>query len=188
MAIPYYDRSNDGQGEWFSTPGASKLAWIGAITGIIGTVLLILWDGGKHVVLWAMLTKSDVSEWPTSLNWMRSARSLQNDLPWPAWMQSIPLGKVLRTDLLGLPALDLNVNLPEVFVGQVLPVGLMVGLPVLMSVVLWKLGIAKTRRDHMIAQFSGFIAVYIVLTIFGTALRGQGMELFFPQDVHPPIS
>ena len=189
MAIPYYDRSNDGQGEWFATPGAPKLAWIGAIVGTVGTILLILWDGSKHVRLWAMLTDHDQNEWPRALNWARSARALQNDLPWPEWMLNIPLGsKVLRADLLGLPPVDLNVNIPAMIVEQILPVGMMVGLPILMSIVLWKMGIAKTRRDHMIAQFSGFMAVYIVLTIFGTALRGQGMELYFPQDVRPPVS
>ena len=68
------------------------------------------------------------------------------------------------------------------------PVGLMIGLPVLFSIVLWKTGEAKTRRDHMIAQFSGFIATYIVLTIIGTAFRGQGMELMLPWQVKMPIS
>lgn len=189
MAIPYYDRSNDGQGEWLSTPGAWKLTWIGALVGSVGSILLIFWDGSKHVRLWAMLTDHDESEWPAWLNWTRGARALQDYLPWPAWSRDIPLGStVLRTDLLGLPPVDLDVDIPAMIVEQILPVGLMVGLPVLMSVVLWKMGLAKTRRDHMIAQFSGFIAVYIVLTIFGTALRGQGMELFFPQDVKPPIS
>ena len=189
MAIPYFDRSNDGQGQWMGTPRAWALTWIGAITGIVGTVLLILWDGKKHVVVWAWLTDHDENEWPIWLNWTRGARALQDDIPWPHWLESIPLGsKVLRTDLLGLSPVDLNVNIPAVIVEQLLPTGLMIGLPVLMSIVLWKLGLAKTRRDHMIAQFSGFIAVYIVLTIFGTALRGQGMELFPPWEVRPPIS
>jgi menaquinol-cytochrome c reductase cytochrome b/c subunit len=188
MAIPYYDRSNEGQGEWFATARAAKLAYIGAATGIIGTVGLILWDGAKHVVLWAKLTGQDVTDWPEKLNWLRNARALQNDIAWPGWSRRVPLGDWIPTTQLGLPAIDLNVDLAGVLVEQIIPVSLMVGLPIMMSLVLWRLGIAKTRRDHMIAQFSGFIAVYIVLTIFGTALRGEGMELFFPQDVHPPVS
>jgi quinol-cytochrome oxidoreductase complex cytochrome b subunit len=188
MAIPYYDRSNEGQGEWMGTPRAWKLTWIGAATGIIGSVALILWDGAKHVVLWAKLTGQDVTDWPTQLNWLRNARALQNDIAWPDWMRRIPVGEWIPSEQLGLPAIDLNVDLAGVLVEQIIPVSLMIGLPVLMSIVLWRLRIAQTRRDHMIAQFSGFIAVYIILTIFGTALRGEGMELFFPQDVHPPVS
>jgi hypothetical protein len=188
MAIPYYDRSNEGQGEWMGTPGAWRLTWIGAATGIFGSVALILWDGAKHVVLWAKLTGQDVTDWPTQLNWLRNARALQNDIAWPGWMRRVPVGEWIPSKELGLPAIDLNVDLAGVLVEQIIPVSLMIGLPVLMSIVLWRLGIARTRRDHMIAQFSGFIAVYIILTIFGTAMRGEGMELFFPQDVHPPVS
>ena len=107
----------------------------------------------------------------------------------PASFSSIPLGsKVLRTDLLGLPSVDLNVNLPAVLIEQMLPTGLMVGLPVLLSVVAWRIGLAHTKRDHMILQFSGFIAVFIALTISGTALRGEGMELFWPWEVRPAES
>ena len=196
-AIPYFDRSQEAQGQWLATPRAALLTAIGAITGVVGTLLLILWDGQKHIVLWAKVLDAlrwndhrwTVSDWPSDLNWMRSGRSLQTEIAWPEELTKIPLGsKVLRTDLLGLPKVDLNVNLPAVLVEQVIPVTFMVGLPILMAVVLWRLGIGKTRRDHMIAQFSGFIAVYVVLTIIGTAFRGAGMELFPPWDVKPPTS
>lgn len=189
-AIPYFDRNNEGQGVYLSTDRAWPLLWIGTAVGTVGTVLLILWDGAKHVVLYERLTGS---QWPQVLDWMGGARALQapptGHIAWPEWMQSIPLGsKVLRTDLLGLPAVDLDVNLPAVFVEQLLPTALMIGLPVLMSVALWRTGLAKTRRDHMIAQFAGFIAVYVVLTVIGTAFRGHGMELLPPWEVEPPVS
>ncbi len=188
-AIPYYDRSNEGQGIYLSTANAWKLTWIGSIVGTVGTMLLILWDGAKHVVLWANLTGNDVSDWPEKLNWMRNARALQDDIAWPESWTRIPLGsEVLRSDLLGLPAVDLDVNLPALIVELLIPTGLMIGLPVLMSIVLWRTGIARTRRDHMIAQFSGFITVYVILTVIGTAFRGRGMELFWFWEVKPPVS
>lgn len=188
-AIPYFDRSHDGQGEWLATPRAKLNLIIGAVVGAVGTLLLIIWDGSKHVVLWARLTGNDVSDWPTKLNWLRSARALQIHINWPEELLSIPLGeKVLRTDLLGLPRVDLNVNLPALIVEQALPTALMVGLPLLMAFILHRQGIARTKRDHMIAQFSGFIAVFVVLTVIGTAFRGQGMELLWPQDVGMPVS
>ena len=188
-AIPYFDSSNDRQGQWLSTPRAWTLLWIGTIVGAVGTVLLILWDSSKHVVIWAWLTGNEVGDWPQKLNWLRSGRALQNDIAWPDWSTHIPLGsKVMRTDLLGLPAINLDVNLPAMLVEQMIPVGLMIGLPVLLSVVLWRLGLAKTRRDHMIAQFAGFISVFLMLTIIGTFFRGKGMELFWFWEVSPAVS
>ena len=188
-AIPYFDNDNEHQGEWLKSPDAWKFVRIGAVTGAIGSLILILWDGGKHVVLWAQLTGNEVSDWPTKLNWMRNARSLQIDINWPSSWEAVPLGsKVLRTDLLGLPAVDLDVNIPAMIVEQILPANLMIGLPVLLSAVLWKLGIAHTRRDHMIVQFSGFVAVFLTLTIIGTFFRGLGMELFWFWEVSPAVS
>ncbi|MEZ4501975.1 MAG: hypothetical protein R3C39_05085 [Dehalococcoidia bacterium] len=185
-AIPYYDRGHDGQGEWLSTPGAWRLVSLGAIVGVVGTMILIIWDGQKGIVLYEKLTDST---WPTSLDWLRGARALQTEIPWPSSWESVPLGsKVLRTDLLGLPAIDLNVNIPALIVEQIIPVTMMVGLPILLSIAAWRIGWAKTRRDHMILQFSGFIAVYFLLTIIGTAFRGAGMELLPPWEVKPPIS
>jgi menaquinol-cytochrome c reductase cytochrome b/c subunit len=184
-AIPYYDRDNEGQGEWLSTPNAWRLTWIGSIVGSVGSLLLIAWDAQLHVRSFVALSGS---EWPSALNFLRNARAIQNDLPWPEALRSIPLGNILRLDLLGLPAADITLNIPELIVAQILPVSLMIGLPTIFSIVLWKTGEAKTRRDHMIAQFSGFIATYIVLTIIGTAFRGQGMELMLPWQVKMPIS
>ena len=184
-AIPYYDQSHEGQGEWLSTPGAWGLAYIGASVGSLGSIVLILFDASKHVVIYQALTGG---KWPVALNFLRNARAIQNDLPWPEWSKKIPLGDYIPATQLGLPKIELNFNIPEFFVAQIIPVTLMVGLPILMSIVLWKTGVAKTRRDHMIAQFSGFIAVYIVLTIVGTAFRGQGMELLPPWLVKPPVS
>jgi hypothetical protein len=188
-AIPYYDRDHEGQGEWLSTPGAWRLVTIGALVGTIGSMILILWDGAKHVVLWARLTGNEVEAWPDRLNWLTNARALQNDIAWPDSWRRIPLGeKVLRTDLLGLPKIDLNVNLPAVIVEQIIPVTFMLGLPILLSIVAWQAKWARTRRDHMILQFSGFIAVYFLLTFVGTALRGGSMELLWPWEVKPAIS
>jgi hypothetical protein len=188
-AIPYYDSDNEHQGEWLATPKAWTMVWIGTIVGLVGTLMLVIWDGQKHVVLWAQLTGKDVADWPEKLNWLRNARALQNDIAWPSSWEAVPLGsKVLRTDLLGLPAIDLDVNIPAMIVEQMIPAGLMIGLPALLSAVLWKLGIARTRRDHMIVQFSGFISVFLTLTILGTFFRGIGMELFWFWEVSPAVS
>ena len=109
---------------------------------------------------------------------LKSLRSIETELSWPDALTSIPLGeKVLRTDLLGLPAIPLEINVAKVIVEQVIPVSTMIGLPILLSIVAWKVGLAQTKRDHMILQFSGFIAVFVILTIIGTFFRGEGLAL-----------
>ena len=186
-AIPYYDRDHSGQGEYLSTPGAWRMVYLGSIVAFVGTILLVLWDGAKHVVLYERIF--GVASWPTKLDWLRNARALQSDIGWPESWRSVPLGsKVLRTDLLGLPAIDLDVNIPALIVEQIIPTTFMVGLPVLLSIVAWRIGWAKTKRDHMILQFSGFIVVYFLLTIIGTAFRGAGMELLPFWEVKPPVT
>lgn len=42
-------------------------------------------------------------------------------------------------------------------------------------------------RECMIAMYSFFLASFFVLTIIGTAFRGQGMELMWPWEIEPPI-
>ena len=191
-AIPYFDTSNDYQGEWLSSPRAWPNLIVGAIVGAIGTTLLIFYDASFHVRLYEWIANPGedrlladgvtpnpaFNDWPSQLNWLKSLRSLQTEVNWPEDLESIPLGsKVLRTDLLGLPAIDLDVNLPAMIVEQIIPVSAMVGLPLLLAAAAWKTGIAQTKRDHMIMQFSGFIAVYVTLTIIGTFFRGEGLEL-----------
>ncbi|MDA0352424.1 MAG: hypothetical protein DWG79_00575 [Chloroflexi bacterium] len=191
-AIPYFDTSNEYQGEWLSSPRAWPNLITGAIVGAIGTTLLIFYDASFHVRIFEWIANPGENRflpgttednpafngWPEKLNFLKSLRSLQTEVNWPDELTQIPLGsKVLRTDLLGLPAIDLDVNFPAMIVEQIIPVTMMVGLPLLLSAVAWKLKLAQTKRDHMILQFSGFIAVYVTLTIIGTFFRGQGLEL-----------
>ena len=185
-AIPYFDNTPEGQGAWLSTPRAWLNLKIGAAVGSIGTLLLIFYDESKHVQIYEWIangklnadnTQPGFHHWPEQLNFLRGLRGLQNEVNWPDWSLHVPLGDVLRTDLLGFPAIELDWNIPAFLVEQFIPVNTMVGLPLLLSFVAHKMGWAKTKRDHMILQFSGFIAVYITLTIVGTFFRGQGLVL-----------
>jgi hypothetical protein len=174
-AIPYWDNTAEGQGEWLSTPRAWLNLKVGAAVGAIGTTLLIFYDESKHIQVFEMVAGKD--SWPEPLNFMRGLRGIQNEINWPAWTLDVPLGNVLRLDLLGLPKIELDWNIPGFIVEQFIPVNTMVGLPILLSLVAHKLKIAQTKRDHMILQFSGFIAVYVTLTIVGTYFRGEGLAL-----------
>lgn len=42
-------------------------------------------------------------------------------------------------------------------------------------------------RYYVLALFTGFVADYILLTLIGTAFRGQGMELYWPWAMPPRI-
>jgi menaquinol-cytochrome c reductase cytochrome b/c subunit len=185
-AIPYFDNSHEGQGEWLSTPGAWRLTWIGTAVGSIGSVLLIFFDESKHVQLYEWIANGKLNAdpaatgfhaWPTQLDFLRGLRGIQNNIAWPDWTLHVPLGDVLRTDLLGFPAIELDWNIPAFLVEQFIPVNTMIGLPLLLSFVAHKMGWARTKRDHMILQFAGFIAVFVTLTIIGTFFRGEGLTL-----------
>lgn len=192
-AIPYYDNTTEGQGEWLSTPRAWLNTYVGAGVGSLGTLLLILFDDAQHAKLYEKLMNRgvpasitgadgklvhnpDFNDFPIAA--LRNLRAIQNEIPWPKSWTKVPIGdKLIRTDLLGLPKISLNVNIPGLLVEQIIPVSCMVGLPILLSIVAWKTKIAQTKRDHMILQFSGFIAVYVTLTIVGTYIRGEGLAL-----------
>ena len=186
MAIPYIDNTHEGEGAWWSSARSKLNAKVGAFVGFFGTLFLILFNESKHVWLFEKIT---TLEWPSALNWLRNTRAMQTDLPWPEALKNIPVGeKILKTELLGLPPSNLILDIPKIFVEQVIPMTTMIGLPILLVVIAVKTKIAQTKRDHAILIFSAFMATWLMLTISGTALRGAGMELMWPWDVKPPVT
>jgi hypothetical protein len=67
-------------------------------------------------------------------------------------------------------------------VNIVVPMILMNGPILLMVWILKKFYKPDGARDWMIALFTGFFISYVVLTIVGTFMRGQGMHLMWPWD------
>lgn len=67
-------------------------------------------------------------------------------------------------------------NIPAVVYTQIIPVAVMVGLSVALGLAVHIL-FKPTRREMIMAFFTGFVTAYLVLTIVGTFFRGQGMEL-----------
>lgn len=176
-AFPYFDRDNDGQGVWFGTEGALRLTIGGAVVGFVGTWSLILWDTGKLAFFlhdWFGLSGGD------TFRFLENVRSIQTQLPWPEWSRSITY---LPFNLKILGQGFQHLDFPAWLVEQGIPTAVLVGLPALMIYTMWKLGWVVTRRDALIALFSGFVAAYGVLTLTGTAFRGQGQELVFPWEL-----
>lgn len=176
-AFPYFDRDNEGQGVWFGTEGALRLTIGGAVVGFVGTWSLILWDTGKLAFFlhdWFGLSGGD------TFRFLENVRSIQTQLPWPEWSRSITY---LPFNLKILGQGFQHLDFPAWLVEQGIPTAVLVGLPALMIYTMWKLGWVVTRRDALIALFSGFVAAYGVLTLTGTAFRGQGQELVFPWEL-----
>jgi hypothetical protein len=222
-AIPYIDRSNEGQGQWFGTKNAIKITLFAAIFTGIFTSGLVLYDQGRHVnVVTNIAQHIDKDwQWPEELVWMRDTRALQTawtwsipvpesaqlgggehdgELNWPDDFDHIPMPfngtsgpewmQWEQPDLpgwmLALYWYDLNLNFPAFLVEQLIPVLLMVGLPILMILIMKKMGLVVTTRDIMIALFTGFIMVFVALTIVGAGFRGAGQDLVLPWSVPVP--
>jgi hypothetical protein len=180
-ALPYFDRSNEGQGVWWGTPDSKRIAGFSAVYATIISIMLIIYDSSKHTVWFEQITGRS---WPESLNWLANLRSLQTQVAWPEWSKSIPY---LPFELQLRGQSFQNLDFPAFVVEQFIPVATMVGLPILLLFIIKRWIGRLTKHDAMIAIFTGFMAVFIVLTIVGTAFRGEGMELVMPNEVptHP---
>ena len=73
----------------------------------------------------------------------------------------------------------------EVIAEFIIPITLMLGLPAVLVFLLRPL--RPSRRDVLIALFTGFVVTYLVLTVVGTAFRGEGMKLYWPWQIGLPI-
>jgi hypothetical protein len=248
-AIPYFDRSREGQGTWFGTLNSVRISVFSTIYTVGMTTLLILFDSGKHVKLYTSITGR---EWPVgpkrehvaahrpdwlpdvgiiSAGWdlllSPSVRSIQTQWTWrtdlgglvglfqkgeghdgylnwpkdftqipiplngtsfprwgtyhgqppPQWYQDLP------NWLTGLFWYDLNLNLPAFLVEILIPTTIMITLSAGLLYILWRIGWVRTKRDIVIALFTGFIVVFWVMTIVGSAFRGAGQDLVLPWDV-----
>src|SRR3954468_14569611 len=55
-AVPYIDRSQEGQGTWFGTLNAVRISVWSGIFSFVGTLTLILYDQGKHAQLYEIVS------------------------------------------------------------------------------------------------------------------------------------
>ncbi len=142
----------------------------------IASWALILYDNGVQDKLYHATTSDHLPVW------LQNVRGLQTGISWPRWSTHIPY---LPFRLKLLDTNFLNLNFPAWLVEQGIPIAAMVGLPVVLILLLrWRYG-PLGMRGTMYALFTGFMTVYIVLTIVGSFFRGQGMELLPPWSVQP---
>jgi len=179
-AIPYIDRSNDGQGVWWGGhPKAKQLTITAFVFSFIVTWLLVLYDAGmQNRIFTAIFPGYHLPAW------LQNVRGLQTGIDWPKWTTHIPYVpfhalKIYQTTFL-------NLNFPAFLVEQLIPLACMIGLPVVLCLLERKLWGPLGMRGTMYVLFSGFMGVYITLTIIGTAFRGEGQQLVWPWQIPFP--
>jgi quinol-cytochrome oxidoreductase complex cytochrome b subunit len=201
-AIPYLDRSNDGQGVWFGTKNSGRITVFTAFYSTVVIWLLLLFDAGKfeRITRWfpglvpveeqrqvetspgvfetvtESVTKGFLSTKDLAKRWEWSIGKLD----WPQDFDHIPLP---LNDISWIPWHGMNINLPTTLAEQILPLSVMALLAVLAIVIQWRFGWVKTRRDVFIVMFTGVMAGYLVLSVIGSFFRGQGQELISPLDI-----
>ncbi len=108
-AVPYVDRSTDGQGTWFGTPHAVKITLFSVAFASVFTVGLILYDTGRHVNVTENVAQrvDEDWEWPTVLDPLRGVRPIQT-----VWTWSVPVPEAAQ---LGPGEHDGALNWPEDF-------------------------------------------------------------------------
>ncbi len=184
MAFPFFDQKNSGQGKWFADANSVKNTIFSFFVGAGGTLSLIIWNSGK-LALWL----NDWFGWSggKTLAFLERAKAIQNNLPWPDWADEIPYLwfnlKILDEGPGAGVTTFQKIDLPTVVVDLALPTIFMVGLPALLIFALWRIGWVLSRRDALIVLMSGFVGVFLMLTIIGTAFRGPGQELIWPWDL-----
>jgi len=75
-----------------------------------------------------------------------------------------------------------SANLPggkQLFPDYIVPITTMIVLTAVL-VVLVRVIFRCNARDQMIAVWTGFVCVYLVLTVVGTSFRGPGMDMYAP--------
>lgn len=94
------------------------------------------------------------------------------------------VGLILFDEFIGVTA-TLQGVVPEVLYQYVIPVITMVALSLLLGFLVMRM-YRPTRRELVMAFFTGFVVSFFVLTVVGTAFRGEGMDLFWPWEIESP--
>jgi menaquinol-cytochrome c reductase cytochrome b/c subunit len=203
--IPYFDRDTRDVGRWFGTPKAVRITWFTTWFTAAVLTLLILFDEfiGVKPMMKALSERYQ-------LPFLNS--QFMVDIGVPMLLMNGPIVLLLlilglahsgedcaarqgRRLLLGIVALLGGIGLLVAnILGGTLPILLLlqdllaaalivVGLYLIFAHPAWHFAPKPEGvRDWMICLFTGFFVVYIVLTIFGTFFRGQGMHLYWPWD------
>jgi hypothetical protein len=158
-AIPYYDRDPRGVGVYFTTPTGMAISVFSYIYATVLTFLLVLFDKYTHPD-WRIAPGAVAGAGAGGMRYVF------------AWL------------IEPLDAMSGDLQVGQFVLQIVIPLIPMFGLSALLCYIV-KLRWGGNPRYYSLALFSGFVAAYVILTFVGTAMRGQGMDLFLPWAVPP---
>lgn len=92
---------------------------------------------------------------------------------------------IIADEVFGRGLAPLKDRVPEVVQQQVAPMAIIIGLSVLLGLIV-QFVFRPTRRELVMAFMTAFIVSFFVLTISGTAFRGEGMDLVWPWNLPSP--
>ena len=168
MAIPYVDTSRMGVGTYFHSRKGRQIVVFSIVFTIAILYLLVTAD--------ALMKASQLA--PITFGGFSGVHLPGTTKP-GLYLPFFPQGYAAWADL----------HLPggKSFIpDMIIPTGVMLFFPVVLVLLVKRIWHAD-RREWMIALFTGFITTYLLLTFVGTAMRGQGMDLFVPWNVPPPL-
>ncbi|MFQ5878911.1 MAG: hypothetical protein ACE5IZ_01890, partial [Dehalococcoidia bacterium] len=182
----------EGRGVWFGTKNSVKIFLFTAPYTLLVNWLLILFDAGKF---------EKITRWFPGLQPIRETlpdgnevlvekgllgvKDFEGRFAWPDWTKNIPVPfNDCTCTWKGLHLWsDFHLNLPGMLAGQVIPLSLIFSFTVILLYTLFMLGWLRTRRDLVIALFTGFFFTYFALTINGSFFRGPGQDLVPPWGI-----
>jgi hypothetical protein len=192
--VPYLDRDTEGRGVWFGTKHSVKIFAFGAIYASVVNTLLILFDAGKFesITRWVpglqpiRETQPDGTEVLVNKG-LLSVKDFEGRFAWPEGWDHVPVPFNEQVCDIYFKNLHLwcnfHLNIPGIMSGQVIPLGLIFIFTVALLYAVFILGWLRTRRDLMLALFTGFFFTFLVLTITGSFFRGPGQELVPPWGI-----
>jgi quinol-cytochrome oxidoreductase complex cytochrome b subunit len=103
-AVPYIDRSKEGQGQWFGTLNSVRITVFSTIFSTVGTTILILFDSGKHAQIFEKVTGLAWPFGPDRPDWLPNVGFINAvwDLAFIESIRDIQTRWTWRTDLGGL--------------------------------------------------------------------------------------
>ncbi|HEY0068639.1 MAG TPA: menaquinol-cytochrome C reductase [Chloroflexia bacterium] len=165
-AIPYIDRGTRGLGVWWYSDRGAKIAIFTTIySTAVSAVLIAIDEKIKLRTLFTALLKPDDGA-------LGGLTSLTADM----------LGGATRDAALA----SAQGILVEAVSGWLVPTFCLLFFPTLLVLLLKRVFRGIDLSEVIIGLFTGFVVVYWVLTIVGTAMRGPGMEFFPPWALPAP--
>ncbi|MDQ3705254.1 MAG: menaquinol-cytochrome C reductase [Chloroflexota bacterium] len=164
-AIPYIDRGTRGLGVWWYS------------------------DRGPKIVIFTTIYSTVVSAVLIAVDEIVKLRTLFNNMFDPdGALGGITTftGSILGGANVEAQNASAQGILVETVAGWLIPIFVLTFFPLLLVLLLKRIFRGIDLSEVIIGLFTGFVVVYWVLTIVGTAMRGPGMEFFPPWALPPP--